>query len=61
MRSRSFRDEEATIGKKPGMAQGMSRNPNLPVGERSKPAQASNVQKIPTLTIQQWIREPCKK
>lgn len=38
MKSRSFRDEEATIGKKPGMAQGMSRNPNLPVGERSKPA-----------------------
>lgn len=48
MRSSSFRDEEAMISRKPGMAQGMLRNPNVPIGEESKPAHASKVQKIPT-------------
>lgn len=51
MRSRIFRDEETTIGKKPGVAQGMSRNPNTPVEKRRKPAQVSKIQKIPTLTL----------
>lgn len=51
MRSRSFRDEESMIGRKPEMAQDMLKNTNIPVGEGSKPAQASKIQKIPTLTL----------
>lgn len=37
--------------RKPGMAQGMLRNPNVPIGEGGKPAQASKIHKIPTLTV----------
>lgn len=37
--------------RKPGMAQGMLRNTRGPVGEGSKPAPASKIQKIPTLTV----------
>lgn len=51
MRSSSFRDEEAMISRKPGMAQGTLRNPDVPRGEGSKPAQVSEVQEIPTLTV----------
>lgn len=40
-RSRSFRDEEAMIGRKPEMTKGMLRNLNISVGEGSKPAQTS--------------------
>lgn len=36
MRSSSFRDEEAMISRKPGMAQGMLRNPHTPIGEGSR-------------------------
>lgn len=60
MRSSSFRDEEAMISRKAGMAQGTLRNPNVPIAEGSKSAQASKVQKIPTLTAFSGLGNPEK-
>lgn len=37
--------------RKPAMAQGTLRNPNVPIGKGSKPAQASKIQKFATLTV----------